>query len=376
MPNTGNVLINPELSFSILETDINDIHSNPMRGADPDLHFFTPSDPSSISNYYHENSFNHSLDSCHSSNSISVLHHNIRGIPHNLSSLSLYLSSLHCTFDIIGITESWLDAQTIDSYRLNGYNQESLIRHDRMCGGVSIFVHENLRYDTRNDLNVLSETMEALIIEVTSLKRKVIFAVIYRPPGTDLSEFNAQLSELLEKVRCESKLCYVMGDFNIDLLKTSSHTLSSEFCHILYSHSFLPLITKPTRVTRDSATLIDNIFTNSHDSVCHRSGIFCTDVSDHYPVFTLSANLFKEHPSTVPPKFHRNFSPQNMTKFKNELISVNWGSLLRMNDAQESFSRFHKSLADLLERCFPKKITKMHYKTRIPWLTDGLNQSR
>ena len=50
-----------------------------------------------------------------------------------------------------------------------------------------------------------------------------------------------------------------MGDFNVDLtlMKCDSQNTSQEFVETLMSASFLPLISKPTRVANQSATLID-----------------------------------------------------------------------------------------------------------------------
>ncbi len=52
-----------------------------------------------------------------------------------------------------------------------------------------------------------------------------------------------------------------MGDFNIDLLKSESCDFANKFTEQLFTSSFYPLITKPTRITSHTATLIDNIFT-------------------------------------------------------------------------------------------------------------------
>ena len=52
-----------------------------------------------------------------------------------------------------------------------------------------------------------------------------------------------------------------MGDFNIDLLKVNIHAQTNEFVNDvdLISQGFLPKITRPTRITPHSATLIDHI---------------------------------------------------------------------------------------------------------------------
>ena len=83
-----------------------------------------------------------------------------------------------------------------------------------------------------------------------------------------------------------------MGDFNIDLLHCSSHTPSQDFIDTMFSHSFAPLINKPTRVSNHSATLIDNIFHNKHISDESVQGILYTDISDHFPVFYIKKALF------------------------------------------------------------------------------------
>ena len=43
-----------------------------------------------------------------------------------------------------------------------------------------------------------------------------------------------------------------LGDYD-------THHAKAEFADLLYANSYIPLINRPTRVTRFSATLIDNI---------------------------------------------------------------------------------------------------------------------
>ena len=76
----------------------------------------------------------------------------------------------------------------------------------------------------------------------------------------------------------------MLGDFNLDLLQYDRHLATQEFVDSLFSHAFIPLISNPTRLTSHSATLIDNIFTNSVSRNIF-SGIVLNDLSDHFPVF-------------------------------------------------------------------------------------------
>ena len=74
-----------------------------------------------------------------------------------------------------------------------------------------------------------------------------------------------------------------MGNFNINLMNEERHNPTSEFINLMTSYSLYPRITKPTRITSKSATLIDNIYTNSHAK--QNGGILLADISDHLPIF-------------------------------------------------------------------------------------------
>ena len=67
------------------------------------------------------------------------------------------------------------------------------------------------------------------------------------------------IGELLEKIKAENKFCYLMGDYNINLLNYESHDQTTTFRDMLYSYVFVPLINRPKRVTSSSATLIEDI---------------------------------------------------------------------------------------------------------------------
>ena len=58
------------------------------------------------------------------------------------------------------------------------------------------------------------------------------------------------------------------------------------------SSGILPRITRPSRVTATSATLIHNIFTNYIVDIKQSGqGLFITDISDKFPVFHIARQM-------------------------------------------------------------------------------------
>ena len=59
---------------------------------------------------------------------------------------------------------------------------------------------------------------------------------------------------------------FLLGDFNIDLLKIIEKSVFKEYVDHMLSFGLSPSITLPTRIIDTIATLIDNIFTNNNNS--------------------------------------------------------------------------------------------------------------
>jgi len=243
-------------------------------------------------------------------------------------------------------------------------------------GGVSVFIKANAMYKRREDLEFNNDCIESVIIEMdksyTQMKKNVIAAVIYRPPNTDITLFNASMDQLLSVIKRENKASSVMGDFNINLLNTDNHLGSSEFLNCMYSYSFFPLINRPTRITNQTATLIDNIFCNiAQNSVL--DGILLTDISDHLPIFCITANEINI--SAEENFYSRTYNDTNVNKFKAMLHDIDWNLVKEINDCQKAYTVFHNKFKLCYDKCFPLVRKKQGYKNRKPWLTSGLKLS-
>ena len=150
--------------------------------------------------------------------------------------------------------------------------------------------------------------MESLFIEIDKevfrSSNNIIIGVVYRPTNTDVDEFSDHMNNIVSILKTERKSCYLLGDFNLNLLNADTHSPTQEFIDLMYSDSLFPTITKPTRVTSHSANLIDNIFCNNILNAQALSGILYTDISDHYPIFYIDHSLKTLSMMYISPRGH------------------------------------------------------------------------
>ena len=207
-------------------------------------------------------------------NQLSFFHLNVKSIPKHFDELDMYINSLKLEFTMIALTETWLDKGKQDLYNMPKYNCINRFRKQRRWGGVSLYIRNDIKYMSRPDLEYFDGEMESLFIEIDknvfNLASNVVVGVIYRMPNTWMEVFNDRMSDIMNIVQRERKICYFLGDFNVDLLKYESHQSTAAFLDTLYSYNVFPLITKPTRVTRESATLIDHQFKTCTRNFMHK----------------------------------------------------------------------------------------------------------
>ena len=361
--------------------ELNENFNGPLSETDPDIHYYNNQCKMFMSScdYWLENSFNDKVNEIKiEKNTFSLIHSNIRSAAKNLNKLDSYLSNLNHMFTVVALSESWLKDQNFELYGLDGYQAEHQYRSHKGGGGVSLFVKEGIEYFLREDISVKNNTLESLFIEIDKdcidKPHNAIIGVLYRPPGNDLIPFNEYLEEILAKIKAEKKLVYLLGDYNVDLLQYEKHTASQDFLDLLYSHHLLPNITKPTRVTKSSATLIDNIFSNDISSAENLfKGLLYTDITDHYPIFYIDYSCTIKLQDKVIKK--RILSQTNVTKFSSALLNHDWNHILQNNEPQSAYYSLMNDYVKMYNSSFPIKSFKLGYKTRKTWLSEGMKKS-
>ena len=223
----------------------------------------------------------------HNNTSLYILQINCRGIKSKFDELEELLGHKKQP-DVIILSETWLKEGEEKYVEFKGYKFEGMNRVHKKGGGVGILVKDSLIYQTRPDLikNCDHNSCEHYLIELKGRNYNIIVGSLYRPPNTDIDKFLSEYNDTLEKVSQEKNKELVLGmDHNLDLLKQTSHRKTQSFVENTLDHSLLPVIMKPTRISKNSATLIDNVVISEKLQSNYTGNILLSNLSDHLPCY-------------------------------------------------------------------------------------------
>ena len=136
-------------------------------------------------------------------------------------------------------------------------------------------------------------------------------------------------------------------------------------------YNMIPLINKPTRVTRHSANDIDHIITNSVTGENeYKSAIIKIDLPDHFSVFfAIKSNETTQRP-VVKSTHKRYYCEKNVGKFRNILHNRNWDDITKTEYPHKYFLNI---FIDICDKSFPKTEVKVKFKSdQSPWITKGI----
>lgn len=280
---------------------------------------------------------------------------NVNSLPKKFDDLSEDLEhAVISNFDILAFCEAKLADEIQHFYTIPNY-QLYTNNVSRRKGGVALYVHHKHHSIVRNDLSQLTNHTESLFVEIPQQQRNILVGVVYRRPETSTHDFINSIREILLTTQRENKLCYITGDFNIDLLKAESYRPASDLISLFHSFFFFCTITRPTRIINNSATLIDHIWSNDLPNN-HINGIVFSHISDHFPIFSsFKTNVKPPESNNTVVKTYRIYNEANINKFKDEINSTNWTFIYDNNDVTTCFALLHTKLLDILNKCFPLK---------------------
>ena len=268
-----------------------------------------------------------------------------------------------------------MNDNTIANVDITGYKEPFHTDPVTSAGGAAIYVSESLKALPRKDIKFGMDLVESCWVEIEGKNNtKIMIGCIYRHPNANLPNFTTELQEILLKLNEQKYQSYIMGDFNIDFLKYNTHAQTEEYLDMLFLNNFQPLITKPTRITENTKTLIDHIYTNdtSNDII---PGIAIFDISDHLPVYCLTQAQVNENKERY---YYRDYSNFNEKEYQKELSDINWNELIsNCKDLHGVTAAVLEQITIIANKHAPIKMmsrrqSKLHVK---PWITKGMLKS-
>ena len=304
-----------------------------------------------------------------------IMQLNSRGVLNKRDALQLLLNDIKkdSRVDVVLLVETWLNKSNSKRFMVPGYKFFSSHRRNKKGGGVGVLVNQKFDCRPRPDLSMNIPNLEALTVEIKTHSDSILACSIYRPPNSKVKDFIKNYKRLLDKFSMNQKERLLIGlDHNLDLMKHESHKPTKEFIDLNLDLNLIPTITKPTRITKTSATLLDNIIVGKqfHNFVAN---IAISDISDHLPVVLTSyqPTLYKKQALNITT---RTINDEACNSIVDAFQNWNWTNDLADMSADDSYKCFHNRTQEILDKFCPVKQIKIRPNKILkdPWMVPGL----
>jgi len=235
----------------------------------------------------------------------------------------------------MAISESWLSLEKGVDFEPEEYDFNFINRANKKGGGTALYVDGRLQFKINNCMTAaFDDVCESISLEIFMKKNKnIIVSYVYRAPSSSIEKFKEVMEGM--STNTEQKVTFICGVYNIDLLNPNK-LLIDEYTVTMYSMSLYPIITKPSRIPSQSATIIDNIFTNNkEDNII--SGLLMNDISDNLPLFVIydcEHKMMKDENIT---RQNRVRTEDTLDALRRELLCQDWRAVYEAVDVNSAY---------------------------------------
>ena len=265
-------------------------------------------------------------------------------------------------YDIIGITETWLNTDQRDylaEYCLPGYKMFNCERVNRAGGGVLLYIKASL-HPLMKVMPKL-DNVDSLIVRLKIRSKNYLINLIYRPPANNAASDEKMYDQIIEMSNAFD--CVIFGDFNLpvsawgDTLNCHS---GRDFYNNLLESALSQHVHKPTR----GDNVLDLIFSTTDDLVGNVNIGPEFSASDHRIVsFSINFEIFKESDSEEKILL---YNKGNYERVRTILADVDWNRLLDEVNIEEAWSNFTNILDKAVENCIPASKRRAQNKSKKP----------
>lgn len=304
------------------------------------------------------------------------LFYNIDGNQSNFEYFTSQLLLQPPVYSVIALAETNTDREEGDLYRLENYSHfyGETFPNKHKGTGVALYIHDSLNATIDDNLCKVTKNLESLFVSINFENTKILVGVVYRPPSGNYAEFETEFSELNSIYLKDASKVVILGDFNVNLLKTNCAEVD-RFENTVLSNGLFPVISIPTHSSKQSsASCIDNILTNSIEAVS-LSGVVEDFGSHHKPIisiFKFNAPGKQSKPKQIQ---YYSYSKRNIESVLQELENIKHSFITTtVPPSFESFFETFKSTVDKNCKLEKPKVSKRN-AVNNPWITDSIEDA-
>ncbi|XP_039295394.1 uncharacterized protein LOC120353922 [Nilaparvata lugens] len=300
---------------------------------------------------------------------LKIYHLNIqRGLQQKLDKLQIELHLY--SPDLVILSEHGLRKEELLSTHIPGYTlSTNFCRSHLMWGGIAMYKRDNtnLKIDEiipEESLQPSEQTFETILLKIQLKKTNLIVIGTYRSPdpGT-LKDYLEKMGNLLHQYSSKNFEIVILGDTNIDTLKTDGKSYK-ELKNTLNQHGCFIHKLPATRITPTSATSLDGCY-HSLPPDYIKVTVYQNQISDHNSI--LCQIQHKTEPRRVMFKFARNYSKNNLHKLKYRLSQTDWEQVINQDLIEDKYSNFVKILRLNIDEAMPREPKKITSTKNVFW---------
>ena len=255
-----------------------------------------------------------------------ILNLNIRGLYSKLGNLQYLIDNVSKVApDVITLSETWSSKNT-PKFEIPGYKIFRQDHENKKGGGVAILVRNNLQ-SRALELTKVIDNVEICGVQINTNKGQLGVLSVYRPPNTRATNFKSIFEKIVKLARKSCKDIIIGMDHNLDLLKSHLHEPTNQFVEKMLDLGLLPVTTRPTRITKSTATLIDNIVLDCKHREMVESYVAIDNISDHLPCIAIMKDILVNRNTKIKIK-SRDLRDRKVELLKRELKTIDWNAFV------------------------------------------------
>ena len=289
--------------------------------------------------------------------------------------LNEYVNNPDEYYPFLIITETHLKPHHLDAeVKIENYNLIRADRVNKIKGGVSIYIRDNIATDKETTYS--DDSCSAVMIHLKKSNTNLIG--VYRPPRSPVEEFKGCLDAVHNFIKTNNTAENIMmGDVNMKLINwttgdvTPGYEKTEQTCAtMLLDFMDEHLLTQQVQEnTRKDKSILDVIITNKPESI-HNIVVEKTNLGDHDFVKCgiLNDQLFKMENKTKYTPDHAldqlNIHKAKWPEIRDRLSAVDWDLTLNQTDSiDQMWAAIDKEITNACTDHCPKWVGRSNRKT-------------